>query len=75
MEGQTEKNKLILALKVSGLRTALWTAYTFLYDETKSDDFQSNFGRELADAIVAINALIYKCGDYLDNYVRNYKGK
>lgn len=73
MEGPTEKDKLIAALKVSGLRTALWNTHTFLYETTRDDDFQYVLGRELADVIVAINALLYKCDDCLNNYVRNYK--
>lgn len=72
MEGQTEKDKLIVALKVSGLRTALWNTHVFLY-ETGREDFPYLFERELADALVAIDRLMYKCGDYLNDYVRNYK--
>lgn len=72
MEGQTEKDKLMAALKVSGLRTALWNTHVFLY-ETGREDFQYSFERELADALVAIDRLMYKCDDYLNDYVRNYK--
>lgn len=72
MEGPTEKDKLIEALKVSGLRTALRNTQTFLC-ETAEDDFSYNFVRELAAAIYAIDAMIYKCDDYLNNYVGNYK--
>lgn len=72
MEGPTEKDKLIAALKVSGLRTALWNTHVFLY-ETGRGDFPYSFNREFAEAIRAIDHLIYKCDDYLDNYVTNYK--
>ena len=72
MEGPTEKDKLIAALKVSGLRTALWNTHAFLY-ETGRNNFPYNFGRELAEAIRAIDHLIFKCDDYLDNYVGNCK--
>lgn len=70
---ENQKDELIMSLKVSGLRTALWNTHKFLY-ETGSADFQFNFGRELAEAIRAIDNLIYKCDNYLDNYVGNYKG-
>lgn len=74
MEGTTEKDKLIMALKVSGLRTALWNTHTFLY-ETGHGDFPYDFDRGLAEAVHAIDSLLYKCDNYLDNYVRNYKGE
>lgn len=73
MEGPTEKYKLIMALKVSGLRTALWDAREFLYKI--ESDFQSIFGRELAETTHTIGDFIYKCDDYLNNYVENYKGE
>lgn len=73
MEGPTEKDKLIAALKVSGLRTTLWNTHAFLYETKRDDDFQYVLGRELAMAIHAINTLLHKCDNCLDNYVRNYK--
>lgn len=69
-----EKDKLITALKVSGLRTALWNTHAFLY-EIGRGDFPYNFERELAEAIHEIDTLIYKCDSYLDNYVENCKGE
>lgn len=72
MEGPTEKDKLITALKVSGLRTALWNTHLFLY-ETGNGDFPYSFEREFAMAIHAIDTLLHKCDDYLDNYVRNFE--
>lgn len=74
MEGLTEKDKLITALKVSGLRAILWNTRMFLY-EIESDDSEYIFRLELAKAIYAINDVIHKCDDYLNNYVRNYKGE
>ena len=40
MEGPTEKDKLLAALKVSGLRTALWNTHMFLYETGRDDEFQ-----------------------------------
>ena len=68
IEDPTEKDKLIAALKVSGLRTALWNTHTFLYEIWNGDC-------GFAEAIHAINTLIHKCDNYLNNYVGNYKGE
>lgn len=73
MEGPTEKDKLIAALKVSGLRTALWNTHVFLYEAGRNDDFLYVIGREFEEAIRAIDHLIYKCDNCLDNYVKNFK--
>lgn len=69
-----EKDKLTTALKVSGLRTALWNTHVFLY-ETWRGDFPYNFECELVEAIYAIDTLIDKCDRHLNNYVENYKGE
>ena len=73
MEGPTEKDKLIAALKVSALRTVLWNTRTFLYETKGDDEFQYVLGRELAEAIYAIDRLMHKCDDCLNNYVTNFK--
>lgn len=72
MEDPTEKDKLIMALKISGLRTVLWNTHTFLY-EIWNGDFSYNFDCRFAEAIHAIDTLLHKCDNCLDNYVRNYK--
>lgn len=72
MEGPTEKGKLMAALKVSGLRTVLWNTHTFLY-EIWNGDFPYDFDCGFAEAIHAIDRLIYKCDNHLDAYVANYK--
>lgn len=74
MEELTERDKLITALKVSGLRTALWNTHTFLH-EVKMDDLPYYFEHELVEAIRIIDQLLYKCDNHLDAYVGNYKGE
>ena len=71
MEGPTEKDKLIAALKVSGLRTVLWNTHTFL-QETVDSDFECIFGCQLTRTIHAIDSLIDECDGYLNYYVGNY---
>lgn len=74
MEDLTERDKLITALKVSGLRTALWNMHTYLHD-VEMDDFPYYFELELEKAIRVIDQLLYKCDNHLDAYVENYKGE
>lgn len=66
-----EENKLITALKVSGLRTSLWNMYNILY-EFGSKDVCNNLEREIKSAMHAIDELKSKCDLYLDDYVKNH---
>lgn len=72
MEGPTEKDKLIMALKVSSLRTVLWNTHTFL-QETGDSDFKCVFGCQLTRTIHAIDSLMGECDGYLDYYVENFE--
>lgn len=74
MENLTGRDKLITALKVSGLRTALWNTHTFLHD-FETDDLPYYFEHELVEAIRIIDQLLYKCENHLDAYVGNYEGE
>jgi hypothetical protein len=74
MEGPTKKDKLIAALKVSGLRTTLWNTYTFL-QETGDSDFECIFGCQLTRTMHALSSLIDECDGYLNYYVGNFKGE
>ena len=66
-----EEDKLITMLRISSLRTALWSMYYILY-ETDSNYRLNDFEREIKAAMNAIEELKLKCDVYLTHHVKNY---